>query len=165
MGAPGRLWRFLSAWTLSVDTTEAWGVLSDIATWPQWWPGLRMDPVRTGGDGWVGQRALVSFRAPGYRLRLGLEVTDADPATGPGAPAAVVLRAVGDLRGEARAHIVATTAPGRVGPSCLVSIDWRVRAAHPGLRVGERLAPWALRASHAHVMAAGERGLRRYLER
>ncbi|PFG19971.1 hypothetical protein ATL40_1551 [Serinibacter salmoneus] len=158
------MWHFTSAWPLPVDTTRAWEVLTDTPSWPHWWPGLRVVPIRTTEHGWIGARSALDFRAPGYRLRLGLEVSEAQPPQRPGEPAAVVLRAVGDLRGVARARIEPTGVAGAAAPSCLVRIDWRVRTVRPALRVGERLAPWALAASHAHVMSAGERGLRTYLE-
>lgn len=150
-------YQFDDMWRLNHPPSAVWRVLADPTSWPTWWPGLRAQVVREGGDGGLGTRGALTFAAPGYRLRIGLEVVAVAVPAGPEWRGGVVLRCVGDLRGRA----VATVSPS--AGQTLVRIDWRVAVARPGLRRALAPLPCVARASHAVVMRAGERGLERAL--
>ncbi|TGO06042.1 SRPBCC family protein [Serinibacter arcticus] len=147
--------RFRSTWHLPAAPEAVWGVLADPTGWSSWWPGLRSETVHVGDPDGVGTRSHAVFPSPlGYRLNLGLEVLSAR------APHAVVLRAVGDLAGTARSTLEPDGARGTV-----LRIDWHVRLTSAALTRMDRIAPWIADPSHAVVMRAGERGLRRHLLR
>ncbi|PWD50174.1 hypothetical protein C8046_05325 [Serinibacter arcticus] len=141
-----------STWDLPVDAARAWDVLAVASRWEQWWPQVTSQVLRPGDAHGVGTRGHLVFRAPlGYRLRLGLEVTSADP------PRHVVMRSVGDLVGSAVADLTEHDGGTRV------VIDWRVRLTRPELVLLGRAVPVLAERSHARVMDDGERGLRAFL--
>lgn len=145
--------RFRSTWSLPATPEAVWDVLADPAGWSSWWPGLESRTVSVGAGDGVGTRSHAVFPSPlGYRLNLGLEVLAAR------APRAVEMRAVGDLVGTARSTLEPEGARGTV-----LRIDWHVRLTSAALTRMDRVAPWIAAPSHAVVMRAGERGLRRHL--
>ncbi len=99
-------------------------------------------------------RIAMLVRAPlGYRLRCTLRIAEVDPG------ASLAADSDGDLTGRGRIEI----APHARGTR--IRIDWDVTVRRPWMRaLGPVLRP-AFAGAHAAVMRAGERGLRRVLER
>ncbi|WP_449385010.1 hypothetical protein [Cellulomonas soli] len=110
--------------------------------------------VHVSPDGTLGSRAWLRFRSPlGYHLAVHLTVTGLEVGS------SATLRVTGDLEGRAHVQVEADGTPGR----SLVRVLWDVRTVRPWMNLtGPLLAPVFARA-HAHVMAAGERGLTRHL--
>ncbi|WP_235344856.1 SRPBCC family protein [Brevibacterium sp. UCMA 11754] len=84
---------FENTWRVDASPTEVWSVLSDVKSWPQWWPGL---PVAVPVDdrNVPGRRAEIQVESPiGVTLSFGIELQDTDP------PSFVSFSATGDLRG------------------------------------------------------------------
>ncbi|WP_108719523.1 SRPBCC family protein [Miniimonas sp. S16] len=154
-----------STWRLPAPPDRTWDVLADPTSWPLWWKGLRSTVVRQGAHDGVGTRGSLAYLAPGYVIRVGLEVVAAlPPGAGRGGCGGVVLRAVGDLRGRALAVLRPDEAAGaEVTTATVLTIDWRVRPTGALLRRAALRAPRVLEASHAVVMDRGERGLRAHL--
>ncbi|MDM7831575.1 SRPBCC family protein [Cellulomonas edaphi] len=148
-----RRYRLSSTWLLAAPVGTCWDVLADpTMSWPRWWPGVRArDVVAT--TGLVGSRAHVEFASRArYRLRLELEVAQAD------APHRVVLATTGDLVGTA--DVVLGEEPGRL---TRVVVDWDVSTTVPWMNLAGPVLARPFAASHAAVMRDGERGLTAYL--
>ncbi|MGN8246147.1 SRPBCC family protein [Cellulomonas soli] len=144
-----------SVWRLPAAPERCWEVLADPAmTRPTWWPGMSAHGVHVSPDGSLGSRARLRFRSPlGYSLAVHLTVTGIDPGR------CATLAVTGDLEGRAQVQVEADGRPG----TTLVRVLWDVRTVRPWMNLtGPVLAPVFARA-HAHVMAAGERGLTRHL--
>ncbi|NYI60112.1 SRPBCC family protein [Cellulomonas soli] len=144
-----------SAWCLPATPARCWQVLADPAmTWPTWWPHMSAEQVHVTPGSTVGSHALLRFRSPfGYGLAVRLLVTAVDPGR------LVTLEVGGDLEGRAEVRIDGDDDPGRTR----VGVVWDVRTVRTWMNAtGPLLAPLFAYA-HAHVMAAGERGLVRHL--
>lgn len=84
---------FENRWRVNARLADVWSVLSEIESWPQWWPGL---PVAVPADDEIvpGSRADIQVDSPiGVTLSFGIELQDTDP------PNFVMFSAAGDLRG------------------------------------------------------------------
>ncbi|CAM3357767.1 SRPBCC family protein [Occultella aeris] len=141
---------FTSTWRAEATPAQVWRVLSDVARWPQWWPGVVAATVVRPGDGdHLGQRTVLTVRAPtGYLLRFGVELTDVSPGSFAHA------RVVGDLAGAGAWSLSAD------GEAVVMVIVWQVRARRRWMRLVSPLAGRSFARAHAAVMAAGQRGLR-----
>ncbi|MBZ2197553.1 SRPBCC family protein [Occultella gossypii] len=146
---------FTSTWHADATPAQVWRVLSDAATWPQWWPDVvAATVVRPGDADGLGQRTVLTVRAPtGYRLRFGVELTDVSPG------AFARARVVGDLDGAGAWSLSAD------GEGVVMVIVWQVRARRRWMRLVSPLAGRSFARAHAAVMAAGQRGLRSALAR
>ncbi len=132
---------FETTWRVDADPRQVWEVLSDLSSWPDWWPGMRS--ARMHEDG---RRADMVVQAPfGYRLNFTLSLEDSRPPHTAEFSATGDLRGLGDFRAEPD------------GAGTRMTILWCVVTRSPLLRVARPVA------GHAHdlVMAAGQRGLRR----
>lgn len=139
--------RLVSRWTVAAPPREVHHALLDFAAMPRWWPGVHEVEVEV-------PRRRARFEVRGLlpvTLRFGLQVLQAQE------PELIRCAVSGHLEGQGRW----TIAPRDHGAAARLS--WDVRLAHPLLRwVAWPLRP-LLRASHAHVMRAGERQLEAHL--
>ncbi len=144
-----------SDWMVQAPRPLVWDVLADpTMTWPRWWPGLRAQDVVPAPGALVGSTAVLVMRAPwGYTLRIGLRVEEAEPG------ARVLTRVTGDLEGTGR-----ITVADLPGAGTHIHVDWRVATVAAWMNLTAPLLAPAFAAAHGRVMAAGERGLRGYLD-
>jgi uncharacterized protein YndB with AHSA1/START domain len=132
-----------------------WAALTDVESWPRWWPFVRnVESLRPGDASGVGavRRLHWSTRLP-YRFALVVECVEAR------APLRLTARSVGDLNGVGRWELSAV--PG----GTLVRYTWHVTLGKPWMR---RLAPLLeplFRWNHDAVMRAGYAGLERQARR
>ncbi|WP_137843662.1 hypothetical protein [Microbacterium sp. 2FI] len=152
----GAAYSFLSRWSLDVPARRCWEEIERMlradAAAPTWWPGVELvtPPSRLA----AGEHLVLAVRSPlGYRLRVRLELVHVDPGR------ALSAASTGDLRGSGRVEVAAA------GPeSSIVTFRWDVATERRWMNA----TAWALRPAferaHAHVMRAGERGLRAELE-
>lgn len=140
---------FENQWRVNASVADVWSVLSDIESWPQWWPGLPVAvPVDEGTAS--GSRADIQVNSPiGVTMSFGIELQDTDP------PNFVKFFASGDLRG------IGEWTLEQMGPITTISSVWCVTTRRMPIRL---LRPVAKRM-HSHVMSAGRRGLVRRLNR
>lgn len=140
---------FENQWRVNAAVADVWFVLSDIESWPQWWPGL---PVAVPVDERIapGSRADIQVISPiGLTLSFGIELQDTEP------PNFVRFSAAGDLRGSGEWSLQQT------GPITTISSVWCVTTRRMPIRL---MRPVATRM-HSIVMSAGHRGLVRRLNR
>ena len=140
---------FENRWRVNACTADVWSVLSDIASWPQWWPGL---PVAVPVDDTIapGSRADIRVNSPiGVTLSFGIELQATDP------PTFVAFSAAGDLRGAGAWSLQQT------GPITTITSVWCVTTRRRSIRMMRPVAAWM----HSQVMSAGRRGLARRLNR
>jgi hypothetical protein len=148
----GAEYSFLSRWSVEVSAARCWEeierMLRPDAAAATWWPAVELvtPPSRVAR----GEYLVLAVRSPlGYRLRVRLELVDVEPGR------AIAAASTGDLRGSGRVEV----APA--GPeSATVTFRWEVATERRWMNA----TAWALRPAferaHAHVMRAGERGLR-----
>lgn len=143
-------------WLVAAGHREVVDVLAEPLAYPRWWPQCRSAHPGgpTGPDGREGHDSVVLEvrSALPYTLRLALTRAHEDRAGG-----LLAVRIHGDLRGWA----VMRVRPE--GTSTRVLYRQRVIVAAPGIARWARPAAPVLRANHAWMMRAGERGLRRWL--
>lgn len=148
---------FVSRWSVPAPPERTWTELERSLTssgeGAPWWPGVRLvdAPERLA----VGEALTLVVRSPvGYRLRVRLVIDHV--AQGRALEAA----GDGDLRGRGRIEIT----PDGASASALI-FHWHVETRRRWMNA----TSWALRPvferAHAHVMRAGERGLRAALAR
>ncbi|GAA1848200.1 SRPBCC family protein [Brevibacterium marinum] len=140
---------FENRWRVNASAADVWTVLTEIRSWPQWWPGLSMAvPI---DDTLVpGSRADIQVDSPiGLKLRFGIELEDADP------PNSVSFFADGDLRGTG------TWSVQQTGPITTILFVWCVTTRRRSIRM---MRPVASRM-HSGVMRAGQQGLSRRMNR
>ncbi|QGU04229.1 SRPBCC family protein [Corynebacterium comes] len=132
---------FETTWKAGADLGRVWEALSDISSWPGWWPGMHR--VEMAEDGLHGD--LVVQSPLGYRLHFTLCLVEKHT------PRGAAFSVAGDLRGVGTVHL------RPAGETTVVTIMWCVVTRR---RLLGRLRPAAV-AAHNMVMAAGQRGLRR----
>lgn len=116
-----------------------------------WWPAVRVAEAPAALV--AGARVVLSVRSPlGYRLRLGLTITEVSSGE------ALAADSDGDLRGTGRVRLTGDV----TGPTELV-ITWTVIPTLRWMIITAPLLRPVFWAAHARVMRAGERGLRRSL--
>ena len=149
---------FLSRWELPVSASRAWEEVERLVTASgtgaqvTWWRAVRVArPARTLADG---EHLDLVVRSPvGYRLRVRLLVDRVEP------PHLLTATSVGDLDGRGRLRITPVGDEASV-----VEIHWHVATRRPWMNRTAWLLRPIFRRAHAHVMRAGERGLRRRVE-
>lgn len=134
---------FETVWRVNASPDAVWAVLSQVADWPAWWPGLAAaDPV--GENVAPGSRAHIQVRSPiGLSLNFAIEAQTVEP------PHRVSFAATGDLRGNGVWTLTA------IGPITRIDSVWCVTTGRALIRVLRPLSG----VMHAAVMRAGERGL------
>ena len=137
-------YRFRSDWRLRAAPERVYGVLSDLATYPEWWPEIRR-AVQVGDDS-----AVLTCRSTlPYDLVFTTTQSRRDPDAG-------VLEAAldGDLAGFSRWTITAD------GNSTLAVFEEEVEARKRLLRVLAPVARPAFTFNHSLMMKHGQAGLK-----
>lgn len=142
---------FEDTYEFAAAPQEMWQALGRTDLYPSWWKWMRDVHV----EGRVPEsRSVVAFRifAPiPYRMRLSVEVTEADQ------PHRIEARIAGDLSGRGRLVFEPS------GGGTTVQVGWDVEVANQTLRSLIRVSrPLLIRAQHWAVGVA-LRGFRRYL--
>ena len=107
-----------SRWRMDIDAAPLWALLTDIPSWPRWWPQVKRVRVlqRAAGDP-VGNLTQIDWSsAPLNDLRLQLLTTAAER------PRLLEGRASGDLRGLG-AWILEPTPDGGVELTCRCEVE------------------------------------------
>ncbi|MCH6229505.1 hypothetical protein MK786_01980 [Microbacterium sp. CFH 31415] len=155
---------FVSRWSVPADADRVWRETVRLLTTPSgdgapdltgpgttWWPGVRFEGAPASLE--PGVILFLTVRSPlGYRLRVRLTVDDIEPGR------TLATSSAGDLRGRGRLSVE----PDGDAASVVVFL-WDVVTERRWMNTWA----WALRpafeGAHAHVMRAGERGLREEL--
>jgi uncharacterized protein YndB with AHSA1/START domain len=138
---------FRSEWRLPATPATVYGVLSDVESYPRWWPQVRRTRRIDDLSGELTCRSLLPYDVV---FRIHREIED---------PARLVLRArmEGDLSGTSQWTITAN------GAGSTAVFDEDVQVGKAMLRAAGRLLRPALRFNHDLMMRSGEKGLRRHL--
>lgn len=145
-------YRFTSHWLIETDPATASRTLDEVASWPEWWPGLEKLENLRGTPGRVGSRVRCTWRAGGYRLDIIIEITDYQPQK------LLTFNSSGDLAGEGKWTIQ------KVGEhQTAMQIVWNVATTKAWMnRFAPILRP-VFERNHEKVMKNGERGFNQFL--
>ncbi len=138
---------FKSIWHVDAPFEDLYAVLSDVTSYPAWWPEIRT--VKPLGDN---RFAMVARSTLPYELRF---VSEEDPTQR--RPDAIHARLRGDLEGFARWTLE------RTGSGCRLIYDQEVDTHKRLLDTLAPVARPAFRANHALMMRHGQSGLRTYM--
>ncbi|HZA05971.1 MAG TPA: SRPBCC family protein [Propionibacteriaceae bacterium] len=142
---------FLDEWRLAAAPEVVWPVLTDLETWPQWWPSVRR-VARVADDSGSDQWEFHFRTRLPYDMEFRAEVRrDDDALTG----SATV---TGRLAGEA------TWQGEPVDGGTLVRFDWEVRPQPAWMRAVSPLARPVFSWNHRSLMAEAAFGLARRLD-
>ncbi|MDT4923699.1 MAG: hypothetical protein QOG01_1412 [Pseudonocardiales bacterium] len=138
---------FRSEWRLPAAPATVYDVLSDVESYPRWWPQVRRTRRIDDLSGELTCRSLLPYDVV---FRMHREVED---------PAGLVLRARldGDLSGTSQWTITAN------GVGSTAVFDEDVQVGNGMLRAAGRLFRPVLRFNHDLMMRSGEKGLRAHL--
>jgi hypothetical protein len=153
---PASEYRFVTRWRLPGTVEQVSDLLGDTETLTRVWPSLYSWAwvVNPGDSRGVGKELLVETKGHlPYTLRWSFRVTESR------APYGYSIEAWGDMVGSG----VWTLEPD--GDGTRVTYDWRVRAEKLLLKWLSPLLKPIFKSTHDRVMADGETGLRRELER
>jgi carbon monoxide dehydrogenase subunit G len=143
----------VTEWHLQAPIDVVWSALHDVASWPQWWPYVRkvveIEPGAADGIGAV-RRFTWSSRLP-YQLSFNMRTTLLLK------PHVMQAEAEGELAGTGCWTLQAE------GRGTRVRYDWEVATTRAWMNLAAPLLAPVFRWNHAQVMAAGGRGLARYL--
>jgi uncharacterized protein YndB with AHSA1/START domain len=148
--------RFLTRWQFAAPIDRVWVAITDVARYPEWWPGVReatvLGPDRAIQVGQVTQLA-VRGSLP-YTLHFRTEVVDL------AAPERLVVRSTGDLIGRGEWNLTP------VEGGTVATYLWEVTLQKPGFGLFSRLpgVRRLLESNHERVMAQGSVNLSRLLE-
>ena len=143
-----------SHWRIAAPVASVWAALTDVRSWPQWWPYVRaVEQVDSGNAEGLGavHRIRWATRLP-YTIQIevrSVEIHKHQRLCG---------RSRGQLEGQGT-WLLRSAGDGITE----VAYRWQVVVTKPWMR---RLAPLlapVFRWNHDGVMRAGERGLNRYL--
>lgn len=142
----------VTTWHLAAKRQAVWDVLSDIETWPQWWPAFTSaDVTEPGAPDGLGRAAQVTVDSGiGYTLTFTLRTVEVR------APELVVGRAEGHLQGSGRWTL---TENGAGTAATTVVLVWQVAVTRTWMRLAVPVAAKVFRRSHDRVMRQGEQGL------
>jgi carbon monoxide dehydrogenase subunit G len=142
---------FFDEWRLAAPPEAVWPVLTDLGTWPQWWPSVRRVTRVADDNGSTHWEFHFRTRLP-YDMAFTAEVQRDDMAlTG----RATV---IGRLAGEAAWHAEP------VDGGTLVRFDWEVRPQPAWMRAVSPLARPVFSWNHRSLMAEAAFGLARRLD-
>lgn len=139
---------FRSQWRLPAPPREVYDVLSDVESYPHWWPQVRAARRIDETSGELTCRSLLPYDLVFFMQQ---ELQD---------PESLVLRAhmTGDLNGTSQWTITADDDGGSVAV-----FDEDVSVGSGMLRAAGRIFRPVLTFNHDLMMHAGEKGLRRHL--
>jgi hypothetical protein len=138
---------FKSVWDVRAPLPDVMAVLSDLESYPAWWPEIR--EVRRHGEG---RFAVVARSLLPYELRFLSE-----PAPGQPAPGIIDARLSGDLEGTVRWTV--EEADG----VCRLVYDQEVTTHKRLLNLTAPLARPAFKVNHSLMMRHGQAGLRTFM--
>ncbi|MER5543579.1 SRPBCC family protein [Streptomyces sp. NPDC002589] len=140
-------YRFLSLWSLPAPPAAVYAVLERPEDYPRWWPQVRSVTRLDSGTGVLAVRSVLP-----YTMTFTARETRHDPDAG-----ILEIAMSGDIEGWARWTVTAA------GSGTLARYDQVVSVNKPLLRRLAVPARPVLRLNHRLMMAAGRRGLVRYL--
>jgi len=143
----------VSNWRIDAPAARVWTALNDPTGWPQWWPYVAaVDKLAAGDADGVGARYRFHWTSRlRYSIRIDTHVVEVAREQ------LIRASASGDLDGEGTWRLSAD------GDGTAVEYTWRVALNRAWMRLFAPLLRPAFTWNHNAVMAAGERGLRRYL--
>lgn len=146
-----RPFHFDSVWHIDAPVEWAWGTLTDVGNWSNWWPGIRVIALEArGGSEGVGDRARLEARSPvGFGLVIDVELTAIESLH------RMEFTSDGDLRGHG------SWTCHDEGDETRMEIVWCVVSRRLPIRLSRPVAAWA----HDRLMVRGEAGLQRVLTR
>lgn len=150
MPVPPACFAFDAVWRLPEPADVVFAALADVDAYPVWWPQVRAVERAAEDRGVAHVRSLLPV---GLRLEMTRLVEDVRSGR-------LRVGIEGDLVGFAE-----FTVRDEGGSASRAVYRQEVAVGSRPLQVGARVAPFALRANHEHMMRAGERGLRRHLAR
>lgn len=143
----------VSHWHIEAPVGRVWAALTDVETWPRWWPYVRQVQTLRRGDA----SGLGSLRRIAWATRLPYDIEIEIEAIESLRHERLRGRSAGQLRGEGLWLLRAE------GSHTEVTYVWRVELAQPWMRwLAPVLAP-LFRWNHDGVMRAGAAGLARHL--
>jgi uncharacterized protein YndB with AHSA1/START domain len=146
---------FVTQWWFDAPIERVWEAIRDSERWPEWWRSVRsVKRIREGDADGIGD-----VRRYTWRGRLPYSLTFDMTTTRVEAPNRIEGTASGELEGVG----VWRLAADNDGTS--VRYDWTVRANKRWMRLLAPVARPLFAWNHDAVMADGERGLRRLLEK
>ncbi|MFI2201284.1 SRPBCC family protein [Streptomyces sp. NPDC020192] len=141
-------YRFLSLWSLPAPPAAVYAALERPEDYPRWWPQVRAVTRLDGGTGVITIRSVLP-----YAMTITAHETRHDPAAG-----ILQIAVSGDIEGWARWTVTAH------GSGTLARYEQVVDVRKPLLRLLAVPGRPVFRLNHRLMMAAGRRGLERYLE-
>ncbi len=140
---------FLTTWCVSAPIQDAWDVISESETYPEWWKGVRsVTELEAGGEHGLGSLSRLQWRSRlPYSLQFDMRITRSEP------PYLLEGHASGELEGVGIWRLY----EGAAGTALVYS--WDVSTTRAWMN---RIAPLARPAfawNHDWVMRQGARGL------
>ena len=148
----------ISRWRLDCSASDAWGLLTNLAGWPQWWPQLsQVRILKKGTHTGLGAQADMHWVSPlGYRLKVHLLTTRCErDADGHGEIEAQVR---GDVHGMGL-WVIEPVSAQQVD----ITYRWEVMLHKPWMRLLAPLLRGVFSWNHFTVMQAGAKGMARQL--
>jgi uncharacterized protein YndB with AHSA1/START domain len=149
-----RAYEYRSHWLIPAPLERVWAVLTEVESWPAWWPYVkRVETLRRGDASGLGAIRRIDWgsRLP-YGFTLDVECTE--------------VQRLQLLRGRSRGHLegegVWTLAPRDAG-STDVRYCWRLDVNRPWMKLAAPLMAPVFRWNHEGVMRGGQLGLARHL--
>jgi uncharacterized protein YndB with AHSA1/START domain len=149
-------YEIVSRWRVAGTIEEVYGVLTDAAAMPGWWPEAytRVSEVAPGEPDGCGRVSDIVTRGflP-YDVNWRLTVVAVEP------PTMIRVAATGDLSGEGEWRL------RQDDEAVTLAYTWRVRVEKPWMERLEFLLKPLFTVNHTYVMRRGEAGLKRELAR
>jgi hypothetical protein len=151
----------ISRWRMTCSSQPIWDLLTDLESWPSWWPQVRQARLLYQAPaGEAGTRVALTWRSPlGYGFTI--DVLNTRRERGDDGHCEIEGRSSGDLRGQGLWVLEPVRSPAAVGAHRQVDVTYRYE-----LELGQRWMRWlapVLRAlfkwSHFAVMEAGAKGM------
>ncbi len=153
---PANNYQFLTEWQFDAPRELIYEILKEGGDYPNWWPEVYLEACRQQSERDEGAGARVTFLTRGwlpYRLRWTAEVARQE------SPHTIEITATGDFAGRG----VWRLEPA--GSGTCVSLDWRIRADKPLLRLLSPVFKPLFEWNHKWAMARGYESLCREIER
>jgi uncharacterized membrane protein len=149
----GEHYALVNTWRVDAPAERVWQVLTDVETWPAWWPFVaaveKIHPGEPSGLGSVWRYTWKTLLP--YKLHFELRITRIE------APALVEAEVQGDVCGRGVCRIY------REDHRTAVRYEWNVRTCRPWMKWLAPVARPIFWWNHAKVMKKGEEELARRL--
>jgi uncharacterized protein YndB with AHSA1/START domain len=147
-------YEYRSRWLIAAPRDAVWAALTEVETWPRWWPYVRrVETLRRGDSSGLGAIRRIDWasRLP-YGFTLDVECIEVQRER--------------LLRGRSRGHLegegVWTLAPHDDGGT-EVRYTWTLDVNRPWMKLAAPLMTPVFRWNHEGVMRGGEAGLARWV--